>query len=287
MEGLLTKYTNMIKGLMQSPWLVIDADSRMLEDFENSAGDKRKRVCSVMERDQRRAQNLTGSMLDSKFKSDLENRLGSRRSLQSKYGQDHRALLNNQWAKSRSPSVYSSPVGNWDQLKVWRNTRAAPQHIIGSRQSSNQLRNKDKIKMLNRQQQLLQQQGEHRIKFNESLLGNRLARHRSNQSSRESLHKLGKRSMSNGWLTNRDGYTGRRPVSVTSLTEDNKEIKKEDDKMSDKINSETVVPSQGQMSRASNQASEKTTKSQDFSENVHLEGQGNLNDSDNPDKKTK
>lgn len=145
----------------------------------------------------------------------------------------------------------------------------------------------DKIKMLNRQQQLLQQQGEHRLKFNESLLGNRLARHHSNQSSRESLHKLGKRSMSNGLLTNRDGYTGRRPVSVTSLTEDNKEIKKEEDKMSDKINSETLAPSQGQMSRASNQASEKTTKSQDFSENVHLEGQGNLNDSDNPDKKTK
>lgn len=289
MEGLLTKYTNMIKGLMQSPWLVIDADSRMLEDFENSAGDKRKRVCSMMERDQRRAQNLTSSMLNSKFKSDLENRLGSRRSLKSKYGHDHRVLLNNQWTKSRSPSVYSSPVGNWDQLKVWRNTRAAPQHIVGSREalrSSNQLKNKDKIKMFNRQQQLLQQQREQRMKFNESMFSNRLARHRSNQSSRESLHKLGKRSMSNGSLSNRDGYTGRRLVSITSLMKYNKEIEKEDDKMSDKINSETLAPSQGRVSRASNPAPEKTTKSEDFSENVHLEGQGILSDSDNPDKKT-
>lgn len=159
----------------------------------------------------------------------------------------------------------------------------------------------DKIEMLNRQQQLLQQQREQRMKFleeqrlkekaqlmvNESLLSNELARHRSNQSSRESLHKVGRRSMSNGSLSNRDGYTGRRSVSITSLTKDNKEIEMEDDKMSDKINSETLAPSQGRVSRASNPASEKTTKSEDFFENVHIEGQGILNDSDNPDGKDK
>lgn len=202
-------------------------------------------------------------------------------------------------SESRSISVHSSPVGNWDQLKLGRNMRAAPRHIIDSREAlrfSNQLRNKDKIEMLNRQQQLLQQQREQRMKFleeqrlrekaqlmvNESLLSNELARNRSNQSSRESLHKLGRRSVSNGSLSNKDGYTGRRSVSITSLTKDNKEIEKEDDKMS-----ETLAPSQGRVSRASNPASEKTTKSEDFFENVHIEGRGILNDSDNPDKKDK
>lgn len=202
-------------------------------------------------------------------------------------------------SESRSISVHSSPVGNWDQLKLGRNMRAAPRHIIDSREAlrfSNQLRNKDKIEMLNRQQQLLQQQREQRMKFleeqrlrqkaqlmvNESLLSNKLARNRSNQSSRESLHKLGRRSVSNGSLSNKDGYTGRRSVSITSLTKDNKEIEKEDDKMS-----ETLAPSQGRVSRASNPASEKTTKSEDFFENVHIEGQGILNDSDNPDEKDK
>lgn len=202
-------------------------------------------------------------------------------------------------SESRSISVHSSPVGNWDQLKLGRNMRAAPRHIIDSREAlrfSNQLRNKDKIEMLNRQQQLLQQQREQRMKFleeqrlrekaqlmvNESLLSNELARNRSNQSSRESLHKLGRRSVSNGSLSNKDGYTGRRSVSITSLTKDNKEIEKEDDKMS-----ETLAPSQGRVSRASNPASEKTTKSEDFFENVHIEGRGILNDSDNPDEKDK
>ncbi|XP_052698781.1 uncharacterized protein LOC128176451 isoform X2 [Crassostrea angulata] len=274
----------------------LQREKMQLAQLQYSAGDKKKRVYTRKERDQRRAQLLTGPTLSSEVMSDLENRHGG--PLGSRYA------LSNQGSESRSPSVYSSPVGNWDQLKLGRNMRAAPRHIIDSREalrSSNQLRNKDKIEMLNRQQQLLQQQREQRMKFleeqrlkekaqlmvNESLLSNELARHRSNQSSRESLHKVGRRSMSNGSLSNRDGYTGRRSVSITSLTKDNKEIEKEDDKMSDKINSETLAPSQGRVSRASNPASEKTTKSEDFFENVHIEGQGILNDSDNPDGKDK
>lgn len=264
----------------------LQREKMQLAQLQPNVGDKRKRVYTRKERDQRRAQLLTGPTLNPEVMSDFENRQGSR------------YALSNQGSESRSPSVYSSPVGNWDQLKLGRNMRAAPRHIIDFREalrSSNQLRNKDKIEMLNRQQQLLQQQREQRMKFleeqrlrekaqlmvNESLLSNELARHRSNQSSRESLHKLGKRSVSNGSLSNKDGYTRRRSVSITSLAKDNNEMEKED-----KL-SETLAPSQGRVSRSSNPASEKTTKSEDFFENVHIEGQGILNDSDNPEEKDK
>lgn len=104
---------------------------------------------------------------------------------------------------------------------------------------------------------------------NEALLGTELTKQRSTRSSRESLNRLGQRSVSNN-----------------SLANGNREIEKED-KMSDKLDPEPEAPSQGRMSRLSNPASENTSKSADFFDNAKIEGQGILNDSDNAEEKDK
>ena len=171
----------------------------------------------------------------------------------------------------------------------------------------------EKIERLNRQQQLLQQQRDQRMKFledqrlrekaqvmvNEALLTRELAKNRSNQvsrenlaknrsnqASRENLSRMGGRTVSNGSLAYGDREMGRRSVSIGSLANEEKEVEKED-KLSNKADPETTRPASGRLSRLSNPNSEKTNKSEDFFENVHIEGQGILNDSDNPEEKDK
>jgi hypothetical protein len=106
---------------------------------------------------------------------------------------------------------------------------------------------------------------------NEALLSKELTKQRSTRSSRESLNRLGQRSVSNN-----------------SLANGNRELEKEDkmsDKMSEKL--EPEAPSQGRMSRLSNPGSENTNKSADFFDNARIEGQGILNDSDQAEDKDK
>ncbi|XP_048780669.1 uncharacterized protein LOC125683487 isoform X2 [Ostrea edulis] len=236
--------------------------------------DKKKRVYTKKQRDQRRAQiQMSGQCYTPEIMSDIENRYPP-----SDQGSDSR------WRRSRSG--YSTPGGSCDDMKLGRNMRAAPRHIIDSMdalRSANQPRDKDNIERLNKQQQLLQQQRDQRRKFlqdqglrekaqlmvNEALLGTELTKQRSTRSSRESLNRLGQRSVSNN-----------------SLANGNREIEKED-KMSDKLDPEPEAPSQGRMSRLSNPASENTSKSADFFDNAKIEGQGILNDSDNAEEKDK
>ncbi|XP_078334977.1 uncharacterized protein LOC111113346 isoform X2 [Crassostrea virginica] len=274
-----------------------------LSQEQFSQSDKRKRVYTRKERDQRRAQQLAGHILTPEVMSDIENR-----NPPSEQGSDTR------WRRSRSG--YSTPGGSCDEMKLGRNMRAAPRHIIDTMEAlrgSNHLRDKEKIERLNRQQQLLQQQRDQRMKFledqklrekaqvmvNEALLTRELAKNRSNQASRENLAKnrsnqasrenlsrMGGRTVSNGSVAYGDREMGRRSVSIGSLANEEKVVEKED-KLSNKADPETTRPASGRLSRLSNPNSEKTNKSEDFFENVHIEGQGILNDSDNPEEKDK
>ncbi|XP_061177738.1 uncharacterized protein LOC133186519 [Saccostrea echinata] len=264
-----------------------------LAQEQSSYTDKRKRIYTRKQRDQRRAQQMAGHVLSPEVMSDIDNRYPP-----SDVGSENR------WRRSRSG--YSTPGGSCDEMKLGRNMRAAPRHIIDTMdalRSANQLRDKDKIERLNRQQQLLQQQRDQRKKFleeqrlrekaqlmvNEALLTEELSKHKSNRSSRESLNGLGRRSVSNTSLVKRsvsNGSLAKCSVSNGSLANADGEMEKED-KMSDKVDPEPEGPSQGRMSRQSNPASEKTNKSSDFFDNARIEGQGILNDSDNAEENDK